>query len=104
MASNTQQQKRHLGSKELKTEDTKAIHQSPVHPEAPSQRCHVGVYVTYVLPVLGNKIVQRDTHLSQAPGDDQVHILVERTTLINIDHKKYWFTHLSASAGFLDLM
>ena len=48
MALNTRQQSRrgNLGSKEAKSEDTKARHQSPVHPEAPSGRRHVGANVT----------------------------------------------------------
>ena len=34
------------GYKEMKSENTKAGHQSPVHPEAPSRRCHAGELVS----------------------------------------------------------
>ena len=37
---------RRQGPKEAKSQDTKARQQSPVHPEAPNQRRHIGVNVS----------------------------------------------------------
>ena len=56
-----------------KSEDTKAGPQSQVHPEAPSWRRQV-----LMLPALGNKIVPRDDHPSQAPGVGCVWMLRSR--------------------------